>query len=200
MKEIVFATANPNKVREVKEVLGETYLIKSLPDIGCHEDIAETSDTFEGNALLKARYVFNNYQLNCFSEDTGLEVDALNGEPGVITARYAGPERDNHANMNLVLQKLDGKTDRGAQFRTVVALILDGKEYTFEGICRGRIAHQKTGTGGFGYDPIFIPEGYDTSFAEMEASAKNAISHRGQAVQKLITFLQELNMDDKQPF
>lgn len=191
MKTIVFATGNPNKVREVNEMLGEEFLIKSLKDIGHFEDIPETSPTLEGNALLKARFVKENYGLDCFSEDTGLEVDALNGEPGVYTARYGGPAKDADVNMAKVIKNLEGESDRGAQFRTVLALILNGKEYLFEGICRGTIRKEKSGEGGFGYDPVFEPEGYSITFAEMDKASKNAISHRGRAVKKLTDFLQE---------
>jgi len=189
MTTLVFATGNSNKVREVNEMLGDQYFIKSLKDIGCDVDIPETSPTLEGNALQKARYVKENYGLDCFSEDTGLEIDALNGEPGVYTARYGGPEKDADQNMDKALQNLEGKTNRGAQFRTVLALIKDGKEYLFEGICRGTIRTKKSGGGGFGYDPIFEPEGFKITFAEMEKADKNAVSHRGKAVRKLIEFL-----------
>lgn len=189
---IVFATANPNKVREVLELLDDGINIVSLKDIGCHEDIPETQPTIEGNALQKARYVKDNYKIDCFAEDTGLEINALNGEPGVFSARYAGETKDSEANMAKVLTKLDGKTDRTAQFKTVVALTINHQEFTFEGICKGQIATSKSGTDGFGYDPIFIPEGYDISFAEMSASEKNKISHRGKAIEKLKVFLNEL--------
>lgn len=189
MTTIVFATGNPNKVREVNEMLGDQYLIKSLVDIGHTEDIPETSPTLEGNALLKARFVKDNYDLDCFSEDTGLEIDALNGEPGVYTARYGGPAKDADTNMAKAIKNLEGKANRGAQFRTVLALILDGEEHLFEGICRGNIRTEKSGEGGFGYDPIFEPEGYDITFAEMDKATKNLISHRGKAVRKLIEFL-----------
>ncbi len=191
MKQLVFATGNPNKVKEVRTLLGDRFAIKSLKDLGCHEDIPETSDTFEGNALLKARYVKTHYHQDCFSEDTGLEVESLQGEPGVYSARYAGPARDAHQNMDLVLQRLAAQTNRKAQFRTVIALIWEGKEHLFEGIVKGRIALRKSGSEGFGYDPIFIPEGYDKCFAEMTTAEKNAISHRGRAMKQLLAFLQK---------
>jgi XTP/dITP diphosphohydrolase len=190
---LVFATSNPGKIKEVNEMLSDGMDIAGLKDIGCHEEVPETSPTIKGNALQKARYVFEKYHVNCFSEDTGLEIDALNGEPGVYTARYAGEERDSNANMAKAIENLKGKTNRGAQFKTVIALVIDGKEYTFEGIARGAISHQKMGTEGFGYDPIFIPEGYETSFAQMSAKEKNKISHRGKAVRLLIDFLSKIN-------
>ncbi len=189
---IVFATGNQNKVKEVNKLLDDGIKIASLKSIGCHEDIPETQPTIEGNALQKARYVVDNYKVACFSEDTGLEIAALNGEPGVFSARYAGPERDSEANMALVLEKLKNKSNRKAHFKTVVALILDGKEYLFEGIAKGNISLKKSGEKGFGYDPIFIPEGFDKSFAEMSADEKNAISHRGKAINKLKKFLNEI--------
>ncbi len=191
MRQLIFATGNINKIKEVNEMLSDGMDIAGLKDIGCFEDIPETSPTIEGNALQKARYVFTNYHVNCFSEDTGLEIDALGGEPGVYTARYAGEQRDSNANMRKAIQELENKSDRGAQFKTVIALIIDGQEYTFEGIARGSIAYQKMGTGGFGYDPIFIPEGYETSFAQMSSEEKNKISHRGKAVSLLIDFLKK---------
>lgn len=191
MKEVIFATSNPNKVREVNEMLPH-LTIKSLKDIGCTEEVPETTGTIQGNALQKARYVSENYKVNCFSEDTGLEVEALNGEPGVDTAHYAGPERSADANMALLLTNLEGKESRKARFRTVVALILNGEEHQFEGIVNGTIAQAKMGNGGFGYDPIFIPDGYDTSFAEMDKTEKNKISHRGRAIEKLMKFLNSL--------
>lgn len=189
MKPLVFATSNPNKIREVNEMLLGGIDIVGLEDIGCYEEIPETSPTIEGNALQKARYVFEKYGANCFSEDTGLEVDALNGEPGVYTARYAGEQRNSDDNMAKVIANLAGKANRGAQFKTVIALIIDGREHTFEGIARGTISHEKMGTDGFGYDPIFIPEGYETSFAQMSTTEKNKISHRGKAIRKLVAFL-----------
>lgn len=190
MQTLVLATGNPHKVEEIREVLAGRFHIKGLQDINCPTDLPETSDTLEGNALQKARYVYEHYQVNCFAEDTGLEIEALGGEPGVYTARYAGPQKDPNDNMALALQKLQGKTNRRARFRTVVALIIDGREYTFEGIVNGTIAHQKKGSGGFGYDPIFIPEGYEQTFAQLPSSEKNKISHRGRAIRKLIDFLQ----------
>ncbi len=192
MTKLVFATGNAHKVREVNQVLDGQFEVVSLRDIGCLEDIPETRPTIEGNALQKARYVFEKYGYNCFSEDTGLEVRALNGEPGVHTARYAGDDRDNEANMQLVLTKLANQPDRAARFKTVIALILDGKEYTFTGVANGQIRTEKSGTGGFGYDPIFQPDGYDMTFAEMPMAEKNAISHRGKAVQKLVAFLHKI--------
>jgi len=190
-KTLVFATGNPNKVREVRELIGEEYELKSLKDIGCEEEIPEIEPTLEGNALLKARYVKENYGLDCFSEDTGLEIKALNGEPGVYTARYAGEEKDPQANMDKALRLLQEKENRSAQFRTVVALILDGKEHLFEGVAKGTIAEEKQGEKGFGYDPIFVPEGYKESFAQMDADLKNSLSHRGKAIRKLQAFLQQ---------
>ncbi|RMG88620.1 MAG: non-canonical purine NTP diphosphatase [Bacteroidetes bacterium] len=192
MKKLLFATGNAHKVREVREMLEGAYEVLSLKDIGCTEDIPETSDTFEGNALQKARYVSEKYGLDCFAEDTGLEVDALNGAPGIYSARYAGPARDSDANMDKLLDELKGKTNRGAQFRTAIALLLDGKEYLFEGIVRGNIRPEKSGAGGFGYDPVFEPEGFDITFAEMDKAQKNAISHRGRALRKMIAFLKNL--------
>jgi XTP/dITP diphosphohydrolase len=192
MKNLVFATSNPNKIKEANDLLPADLEVKGLKDIGCTEDVPETSPTIQGNALQKARYVFENYKVNCFSEDTGLEIDALNGEPGVYTARYAGEARDKEANMAKAIASLEGKSNRGAQFRTVIALIIDGEEHTFEGIARGTIAMQKQGTEGFGYDPIFIPAGFDRSFAQMTQAEKNEISHRGQAVRKLVKFLRTL--------
>jgi len=191
MNKIVFATGNPNKIKEVKELLNNEFEIIGLKDIGCHEDIPETQPTIEGNALQKARYVVENYKVNCFAEDTGLEIESLNMEPGVFSARYAGPQRSSEDNMNLVLEKLKTKDNRNARFKTVVALIIDGEEFTFEGIVNGKIAFEKTGKDGFGYDPIFLPEDKKISFAEMSSAEKNKISHRGRAVRKLIEWLSE---------
>jgi XTP/dITP diphosphohydrolase len=189
---IVFATGNPNKVKEVNELLDDGIKIVSLEAIGCQEDIPETQPTIEGNALQKARYVVENYKVDCFAEDTGLEIEALNGEPGVFSARYAGEQRDSEANMALVLEKLANQNNRKAHFKTVVALSLNGKEYLFEGIAKGEISIKKDGEKGFGYDPIFIPEGFDKSFAQMTSVEKNAISHRGKAINKLKKFLNEI--------
>ncbi len=189
MKEIIFATANPNKIREIKSMLAGRYTILGLDSINCTEDIPETRDTIIGNALQKAEYIVEHYGVNCFSEDSGLEIDALEGAPGVYSARYAGPEKNSDANISLVLSELKGKNDRGAQFRTVIALYLDGQMHTFEGIIRGKILNQRRGTGGFGYDPIFLPDGYDQTFGEMNADQKNLISHRAIAVRKLQDFL-----------
>lgn len=190
MESIVFATSNPNKIKEVNELIGQIFHIIGLKEIGCEEDIPETQPTIEGNALQKAEYVLEHYQSDCFAEDTGLEVEALNGEPGVYSARYAGPQRDSLDNMNLLLQKLEGKENRKARFKTVVALVLDGEVHTFEGIVDGRIGFAPKGDGGFGYDPLFYPEEHEITFAEMDADAKNAISHRGRAIRKLVDFLQ----------
>ncbi len=184
MHTLVFATNNAHKAHEVEQILGPGFEIKTLKDIGCHEEIEETESTLEGNALLKARYVKENYGYDCFSEDTGLEVDALNGAPGVHTARYAGEDKSPEANIALLLKNLEGKSSRTARFRTIIALAFDGKETLLEGICEGRIALEKQGTGGFGYDPVFIPEGYDQSFAELGDAVKNKISHRAIATGK----------------
>jgi len=186
---LVFATGNSNKLREVRELIGQHYDVKGLSDIGCQEEIPETSPTIAGNALQKAHYVRDHYQLDCFSEDTGLEVDALDGAPGIFSARYAGPQKKAQDNMQLLLKNLKGNPNRAAQFRTVVALLLEGEEHTFEGIIRGHILEAPRGSGGFGYDPVFVPEGYDQTFAELDASVKNKISHRGRAVSQLAEFL-----------
>ncbi|MCB0532514.1 MAG: non-canonical purine NTP diphosphatase [Lewinellaceae bacterium] len=190
MTTLVFATNNDNKAREIEQILGGNYQIKTLKDIGCHEDIEETEDTLEGNALLKARHVREHYGYDCFSEDTGLEIEALGGAPGVHTARYAGADRDPEANIALALSNLDGQTNRNARFRTVIALILNGKEVLLEGVCPGSIALEKSGNNGWGYDPVFIPEGYEKTFAELGPEVKNKISHRARAIEKLRAFLQ----------
>lgn len=192
MKDLIFATANPNKIKEIRAILEGQFNILGLDSIGCTEDIPETQPSIEGNALQKAQYVVEHYGVDCFAEDTGLEIDALDGEPGVFSARYAGPQRDPEANIRLALSKLEGKENRGAQFKTVVALIQEGKTTTFEGIVRGQIIKEKKGTGGFGYDPVFVPEGYDQTFAEMDAETKNRISHRALAVEKLKAYLLKL--------
>ena len=189
MKTLVFATNNLHKLEEVRDILGGSFRIASLKEIGCIDDIPETADTLEGNALQKARYVKDKFGYDCFADDTGLEVEALGGAPGVFSARYAGLGHDSEANMRKLLKELEGKTNRQAQFRTVVALILEGREYTFEGIVRGTILTECRGTAGFGYDPVFVPEGYAETFAEMGSEEKNRISHRARAVQKLADFL-----------
>ncbi|MFK7808665.1 MAG: non-canonical purine NTP diphosphatase [Saprospiraceae bacterium] len=191
MKKLIFATGNPNKIKEVNQLLDGLFPVIGMREIGCTEEVPETQNTLQGNALQKARYLKDNYKYDCFSEDTGLEIDALDGAPGVITAHYAGPERDAIANMEKVLLELKDKEDRGAQFRTVIALIWEGKEHLFEGIVRGRIALERSGEKGFGYDPIFIPEGYDQTFANIGATEKNSISHRGRAVKQLIDFFKK---------
>ncbi len=189
---IVFATNNLHKIQEINAILGAAIQIVGLRDIGCSEALPETQDTLSGNALQKARYVAEHYGVDCFSEDTGLEIEALHGAPGVDTAHYAGPARDPQANMQLVLQQLQGNAHRAAQFRTVIALYLQGEEHLFEGVVRGQIAVAPRGQGGFGYDPIFIPAGYTQTFAELPADVKNRISHRAKAAQALAVFLSEL--------
>lgn len=188
--QLCFATNNAHKLDEVRQILGKQFQVLSLADIGCDEELPENQATLAGNSEEKAVYVYQHYHINCFADDTGLEVDALDGEPGVYSARYAGPQRSGEDNMYLLLQKLAPEAERSAQFRTVITLILDGKKHQFEGAVRGSIAHQRSGNGGFGYDPIFIPEGYDKSFAEMSPEDKNKISHRGKAISKLVHFLQ----------
>ncbi len=190
---LVFATNNPNKLREVQEMLSDHIQLVSLKDIGCTEDIPETASTLEGNAKIKADHVTKNYGFNCFADDTGLEVDILNGEPGVYSARYGGKEKDPEKNMSKLLTNLKDKSNRYAQFRTIITLNLNGESYDFEGVCRGKIIEEKSGSGGFGYDPIFRPEGYDETFAEISSEEKNKISHRGLAINKLVSFLNALN-------
>ncbi len=192
MMKIVFATNNAHKLDEVRQVVGDKFALVSLRECGIVEDIPENEPTLEGNALAKARYIYERTGADCFADDTGLEVDALGGEPGVRSARYATDGHDDEANKRLLLERLQGVENRAAQFRTAVALIMGGQEYLFEGIVRGRIATEQHGEGGFGYDPLFVPEGYDRTFAQMSAEEKNAISHRGRAVRKLAEFLQNL--------
>ena len=189
---IVFATNNAHKLSEVAQVVGEKFELVTLRECGITEDIPENEPTLEGNALAKARYVYARTGLNCLADDTGLEVDALSGEPGVRSARYATDGHDDEANKRLLLERMQGVENRAAQFRTAVALIMDGEEYLFEGIVRGDIATEEHGEGGFGYDPLFFPEGGAKTFAEMSAEAKNEISHRGRAVRKLAEFLQNI--------
>lgn len=188
---LIFATGNPGKAKEVGELLDGLMTVKSLKDIGFTEEIPEDHPTLEANAIQKAQHIYDRYGEDCFAEDTGMEVMALNGAPGVYSARYAGLQRNDQDNMDLVLKNLKDKEDRSAQFRTVVALILDGEIHTFTGIVKGEIAKTKTGEMGFGYDPIFVPQGHSTSFAEMGAADKNKISHRGRAIEKLIAFLKQ---------
>jgi non-canonical purine NTP pyrophosphatase (RdgB/HAM1 family) len=190
---IVFATNNQNKLIEVRKILGNQFKVLSLEDIGCHDDIPEKGQTLEDNALIKAQYVYNKYHVDCFADDTGLEVDALGGAPGVYSARYAGGAgHDSQANMTKLLHELDNNNNRRARFRTVIALIINGKTKTFEGIVNGEIITQRRGGEGFGYDPIFQPEGYNKTFAELGTDIKNQISHRARAVQKLADHLKTL--------
>ena len=189
---IVFASNNKNKIKEIQQLLPDSIKIMSLESIGCFEEIPETANTIEGNAIQKANYITEKYGLDCFADDTGLEVAALDGEPGVLSARYAGNQRSDEDNMTKLLKNLSDKPNRSAQFKTVIALNLRGKQYLFTGIAGGEIVLEKRGTAGFGYDPIFKPENYQETFAEMDLSLKNKISHRGKAVQQLITFLNSI--------
>ena len=190
---IIFATNNNHKLSEIRHILGDNIEVLSLSDIGCHDDIPETAPTLEGNALQKAQYVYDHYHLSCFADDTGLEVDALGGAPGVFSARYAGEGHDSEANMSKLLAELGENNNRKARFRTVIALLLtDGENidtHLFEGIAPGSIIRERRGTEGFGYDPIFQPEGYEATFAELGPDIKNKISHRAKAVEKLADFL-----------
>ena len=192
MIEIVFASNNKNKIAEIQQLLPSTISILSLEDIGCFEDIPETSDTIEGNAILKANYVTEKFGLDCFADDTGLEIVALNGEPGVYSARYAGEQKDANDNMNKLLHNLQSHKNRAAQFKTVITLNYKGQQKLFTGIVKGAITEERSGDKGFGYDPIFKPTGYEETFAELSAATKNKISHRGLATQQLISFLNEL--------
>ncbi|MEZ3598562.1 MAG: non-canonical purine NTP diphosphatase [Paramuribaculum sp.] len=186
---IVFATNNAHKLGELRGIAGEEWNIMSLAEIGCHDDIPETADTLEGNALIKARWVKERYGYDCFADDTGLMVDALDGAPGVYSARYAGPSHDSAANMKLLLERMADKDNRNAHFSTVIALVMGGEEHIFEGRVDGTIAREPSGCGGFGYDPVFVPENSGRTFSEMTAEEKNAISHRGRATRKLMEFL-----------
>ncbi len=188
---LVFATNNQHKLDEVRNMVPEHITIVSLAEINCFDDIPETAPTLEGNALQKARYIKEKFGYDCFADDTGLEVEALNNAPGVYSARYAGPGHNSEANMQKLLNELENKSDRKARFRTAIALLLDNKEYIFEGIVNGSILKEKKGDSGFGYDPVFMPEGYNESFAEMGNEAKNKISHRAEAVKKLTAFLSD---------
>lgn len=189
---LVFATNNLNKLKEVQALIPANIELLSLEDIGCKEDIPETAPTIEGNAIQKANYIKTNYGYDCFADDTGLEVNALDDAPGVYSARYAGEQKNAEDNMDKLLMNLKNKNDRSAQFKTVIALNLGPETYTFTGICKGVITQVKTGEKGFGYDPLFKPEGYNETFAEMELELKNKIGHRGKAMQQLIIFLQKL--------
>ena len=188
---LVFATNNKHKLQEVRDIMGSGVEVLSLNDINCHDDIPETADTLQGNALIKARYIYEKYGIDCFADDTGLEVEALGGEPGVYSARYAGEECNSEANMHKLLHNLTGKKNRNAQFRTVIALIINGEEMLFNGIVKGTITEEKCGTSGFGYDPVFIPEGFSESFAQMDSATKNSISHRYRATKELSNYLKE---------
>ena len=189
---LVFATNNPNKLKEVQKLIPNHIQLLSLKDIGCDEDIPETQPTIEGNAIQKAKYIKEHYGYDCFADDTGLEVEALNGEPGVFSARYAGAQRNANDNMNKLLNELENKPNRTAQFKTVIALHINNKLHTFKGICKGNITQEKSGNSGFGYDPIFKPKDYDQTFAEMSLELKNKIGHRGKAVRQLVVFLNAL--------
>lgn len=189
---LVFATNNENKLKEVKVLLPNDIKLLSLKDIGCDEDIPETQPTIEGNAIQKALYINEHYGYDCFADDTGLEINALDGAPGVYSARYAGNHRDANDNMNKALNELENHNDRTAQFKTVIALHINNQLYTFTGICKGDITYKKEGEKGFGYDPIFKPDGHEETFAEMDLELKNLIGHRGKAVKQLIEFLKAL--------
>lgn len=189
MQQLVFATNNAHKLEEVAAKIAGKIELLSLNDIGCHDDIEETGVTFRENASIKSRFIFDKYHLNCFGDDSGLEIDALNGEPGVYSAQYAGEHGNHAANMDKVLEEMNAETNRSARFKTVISLIWGGEEHFFEGVVEGIIRNERSGNGGFGYDPIFEPIGYDITFAEMSMGEKNAISHRGRAVEKLVEFL-----------
>jgi XTP/dITP diphosphohydrolase len=188
---LVFATHNHNKATEIQSLMPEGIEVVTLDEIQCNEEIPETANTLEGNARLKAQYIVDQFNMNCFADDTGLEIAALNGEPGVFSARYAGDSRDSMANMNLVLEKLNGIENRSAQFRTAIALYWDGEMYLFEGKVKGTIIREKKGNDGFGYDPIFEPENCGRTFAEMSLPEKNNLSHRARAIQQMILFIKE---------
>ncbi|RVU01247.1 non-canonical purine NTP diphosphatase [Mucilaginibacter limnophilus] len=189
MPELVFATNNRHKVDEVSAAIGDKIKLLTLDDINCHDDIEETGTTFRKNASIKSHFIFDKYQFNCFGDDSGLEIEALNGEPGVYSARYAGTHGNHAANIDKVLEKLESSPNRRARFITVISLLWEGDEHFFEGTVEGTIRHERSGTQGFGYDPIFQPDGYDITFAEMSMEEKNSISHRAKAVEKLVEFL-----------
>lgn len=187
--QLVFATANKNKIKEIQQVLPDTIRLLGLDDVGVTEEIPETQPTIEGNATQKAMYIYNNYHVNCFADDTGLEIEALDNRPGVFSARYAGEAKNADDNMNKILAEMQGITNRKARFKTIISLVIEGKEEQFEGIVNGTIITEKRGTKGFGYDPIFVPNNEERSFAEMELSEKNKLSHRAIAVNKLVEYL-----------
>jgi XTP/dITP diphosphohydrolase len=192
-RKLVIATNNAHKLQEIAAILGDEIELLSLKDIRCFDEIPETAETLEGNALMKARYIRDRFGMDCFADDTGLEVEALHGAPGVYSARYAGGEgHDSEANMQKLLKELQGETNRAARFRTVIALLMDGEEHLFEGIVNGSIIEEKRGAAGFGYDPLFVPTGYDATFAELGEEVKNQISHRARAVQQLVDFLRKV--------
>lgn len=190
--QLCFATNNDHKLVEIRSLLGKDFSILSLKEIGCNEEIPEEGQTLEENSAQKARFIYERYGLDCFADDTGLEVEALGGEPGVYSARYAGPGKSSEDNMTRLLARLNGKTNREARFRTVITLILNGREYQFEGVAKGRIIEERKGGKGFGYDPVFQPEGFDKTFAEMTLEQKGKISHRGQAISRLADFLKQM--------
>lgn len=190
--ELVFASQNQNKVKEIQGLLPDHVSVKSLKDIACFDEIPEEEPTLEGNALQKAKYIYDKFGVNCFADDTGLEIEALDGAPGVYSARFSGPEKNDDNNIDLVLEKLASQVNRNARFRTVIALILDGKEYLFEGIVRGEIRKERKGTEGFGYDPIFEPEQFGKTFAEMSLDQKNERSHRSRAINRVSDFLRSI--------
>jgi len=192
MRKLVFATNNDHKLRELREILSSEFELLSLNDIGCKDDIPETGTTLEGNAAQKSFYIWDKYGINCFADDTGLEIEALGNEPGVYSARYAGAGRNASDNMLKVLEKMENEINRNAHFRCVISLIINGNEMQFEGIAEGKILTEKHGDSGFGYDPIFMPNGFNQSFAEMSAEDKNMISHRGRAVMKLVEYLKNI--------
>jgi XTP/dITP diphosphohydrolase len=193
MKKLIFATNNQHKLEEVSHLIKDNYKIQSLKDINCFEEIPETSDTIKGNASQKSHYIYDKFGIDCFADDTGLEIEALDGRPGVYSARYAGEEHNFEKNMNKVLAEMNGITNRKARFKTVISLILNGEEKKFEGIINGVILTEKRGQEGFGYDPVFQPDGFDKSFAEMDLEEKNKISHRAIAVRNLVNYLNKLS-------
>jgi XTP/dITP diphosphohydrolase len=193
MQQIVFASHNKHKIEEAQKILGKNFRIITLHDLNCRNEIPETAKTLEGNAILKAQYVYKNYRLNCFADDSGLEINALDNKPGVMSARYAGDGKNDNENIQKVLAQLSGKSDRAARFRTVIAVIINGEEHLFEGTVNGQITEKPAGEAGFGYDPIFIPDQHHITFAQMSANQKNTISHRYLALQQLKLFLDEIN-------